>query len=98
MIFMASVTCMLKKKLGEINDFLFNKRIKLMSFLAVFFPLAGVYPVDILEDDPERHQEAALAYYATLREGMRPSAELFSLPTGEQVGGIFLVGRKLCKI
>ncbi|XP_034523812.1 protein FAM169B isoform X3 [Ailuropoda melanoleuca] len=46
---------------------------------------AGVYPVDILEDDPERHQEAALAYYATLREGMRPSAELFSLPTGEQV-------------
>ncbi|XP_040498656.1 protein FAM169B isoform X4 [Ursus maritimus] len=44
-----------------------------------------VYPVDILEDDPERHQEAALAYYAMLREGIRPSAELFSLPTGEQV-------------
>ncbi|XP_044926446.1 protein FAM169B isoform X3 [Mustela putorius furo] len=46
---------------------------------------AGVYPVDILEDDPERHREAALAYYATLREGMQPSEELFSLPTGEQV-------------
>ncbi|XP_027978632.1 protein FAM169B isoform X2 [Eumetopias jubatus] len=46
---------------------------------------AGIYPVDILEDDPERHREAALAYYATLREGMQSSVELFSLPTGEQV-------------
>ncbi|XP_059036097.1 protein FAM169B-like isoform X2 [Mustela lutreola] len=45
----------------------------------------SIYPVDILEDDPERHREAALAYYATLREGMQPSEELFSLPTGEQV-------------
>ncbi|XP_045416592.1 protein FAM169B-like isoform X2 [Lemur catta] len=46
---------------------------------------AGIYPVDILEDDPERHQEAALAYYASLREGARTSSEIFSLPTGEQV-------------
>ncbi|XP_072593286.1 protein FAM169B isoform X1 [Vulpes vulpes] len=46
---------------------------------------AGIYPVDILEDDPERHWEAALAYYTTLREGMRPPVEFFSLPTGEQV-------------
>ncbi|KAK2500582.1 hypothetical protein MC885_007991, partial [Smutsia gigantea] len=45
----------------------------------------GVYPVDILEDDPERHWEAALAYYAMLAEGGRPSPEVFSLPTGEQV-------------
>ncbi|XP_046511466.1 protein FAM169B-like isoform X5 [Equus quagga] len=46
---------------------------------------ADLYPVDILEDDPEGHQEAALAYYASLRAGVRPSAEVFSLPTGEQV-------------
>ncbi|XP_070123817.1 protein FAM169B isoform X1 [Equus caballus] len=46
---------------------------------------ADLYPVDILEDDPEGHREAALAYYASLRAGVRPSAEVFSLPTGEQV-------------
>ncbi|XP_074210060.1 protein FAM169B isoform X1 [Camelus bactrianus] len=46
---------------------------------------AGIYPVDILEDDPAGHGEAALAYYATLREGARSSPEVFSLPTGEQV-------------
>ncbi|XP_064335417.1 protein FAM169B [Camelus dromedarius] len=44
-----------------------------------------VYPVDILEDDPTGHREAALAYYAALREGARSSPEVFSLPTGEQV-------------
>ncbi|XP_066096106.1 protein FAM169B-like isoform X2 [Saccopteryx bilineata] len=46
---------------------------------------AGTYPVDILEDDPERHREAALAYYTTLRAGLQPSAEVLTLPTGEQV-------------
>ncbi|XP_076980189.1 protein FAM169B-like isoform X2 [Tamandua tetradactyla] len=46
---------------------------------------AGLYPVDILEDDPEGLQEAALAYYATLRDNARPSSEVFSLPTGEQI-------------
>ncbi|XP_074173708.1 protein FAM169B isoform X5 [Rhinolophus sinicus] len=46
---------------------------------------AGVYPVDILEDDPEGYRKAALAYYARLREGAQPSTEVFSLPTGEQV-------------
>ncbi|XP_023583578.1 protein FAM169B [Trichechus manatus latirostris] len=46
---------------------------------------AGIYPVDILEDDPEGLREAALAYYATLGEGAGPSPEVFSLPTGEQV-------------
>ncbi|XP_015454197.1 protein FAM169B [Pteropus alecto] len=45
----------------------------------------GTYPVDILEDDPEGHQEEALAYYAALGQGARPSTEVFSLPTGEQV-------------
>ncbi|XP_011355612.1 protein FAM169B [Pteropus vampyrus] len=45
----------------------------------------GTYPVDILEDDPEGHQEAALAYYAALGQGARPWTEVFSLPTGEQV-------------
>ena len=54
--------------------------------------------MDILEDDPERHWEAALAYYTTLREGMRPPVEFFSLPTGEQVRVILLVGKELCKI
>lgn len=38
-----------------------------------------------MEDDPEGHREAALAYYAALREGARSAAEVFSLPTGEQV-------------
>ncbi|KAL6063262.1 hypothetical protein STEG23_011717 [Scotinomys teguina] len=42
-----------------------------------------VYPVDILEDDPEGHQTATQVYYELLREGA--SAEVFSLPTGEQV-------------
>ncbi|XP_043290433.1 protein FAM169B-like [Cervus elaphus] len=46
---------------------------------------AGIYPVDILEDDPARHQEATLAYYTMLGEGAGPSPEVFSLPTGEQV-------------
>ncbi|XP_045019647.1 protein FAM169B isoform X4 [Bubalus bubalis] len=46
---------------------------------------AGIYPVDILEDDPAGHQEATLAYYAMLGEGAGPSPEVFSLPTGEQV-------------
>ncbi|CAK6442465.1 unnamed protein product [Pipistrellus nathusii] len=45
----------------------------------------GIYPVDVLEDDPEGHQEAALAYYAALRGGARSEAAIFSLPTGEQV-------------
>ena len=53
--------------------------------------------MDILEDDPERHLEATLGYYATLREGIRSSVEVFSLPTGEQVCVMFLVGRKLWK-
>nr|XP_036856514.1 protein FAM169B isoform X1 [Manis javanica] len=47
--------------------------------------LAGIYPVDILEDDPKGNWEAALAYYAMLAEGGRSSPEVFSLPTGEQV-------------
>lgn len=51
--------------------------------------------MDILEDDPEGHREAALAYYATLGEGAQSSAEVFSLPTGEQVCVIFHVGREL---
>ncbi|XP_053437764.1 uncharacterized protein LOC128579727 isoform X5 [Nycticebus coucang] len=46
---------------------------------------AGIYPVDILEDDPEGYQEAALAYYTSLGKGARTSPEIFSLPTGEQV-------------
>ncbi|XP_066211599.1 protein FAM169B-like isoform X2 [Saccopteryx leptura] len=46
---------------------------------------AGTYPVDVLEDDPERHREAALAYYTALRAGLQPSAEVLTLPTGEQV-------------
>ncbi|XP_073083228.1 protein FAM169B isoform X2 [Manis javanica] len=46
---------------------------------------AGIYPVDILEDDPKGNWEAALAYYAMLAEGGRSSPEVFSLPTGEQV-------------
>uniref|UniRef100_G1P2K9 Family with sequence similarity 169 member B n=1 Tax=Myotis lucifugus TaxID=59463 RepID=G1P2K9_MYOLU len=45
----------------------------------------GVYPVDGLEDDPEGHREASLAYYAALRGGALPGADVFSLPTGEQV-------------
>ena len=45
--------------------------------------------MDILEDDPAGHQEATLAYYAMLEEGARPSPEIFSLPTGEQVCVIF---------
>ncbi|GAB5572196.1 soluble lamin-associated protein of 75 kDa isoform X1 [Prionailurus iriomotensis] len=45
----------------------------------------GIYPVDILEDDPERHLEATLGYYVTLREGIRSSVEVFCLPTGEQI-------------
>ncbi|XP_036134044.1 protein FAM169B [Molossus molossus] len=46
---------------------------------------AGLYPVDILDDDPEGHREAALAYYATLRGGAPPPAAALSLPAGEQV-------------
>ncbi|XP_054550732.1 protein FAM169B [Talpa occidentalis] len=46
---------------------------------------AAGYPVDILEDDPEGLQEAALAYHATLRKAVGSPVELFSLPTGEQV-------------
>ncbi|XP_015997316.2 protein FAM169B isoform X2 [Rousettus aegyptiacus] len=46
---------------------------------------AGTYPVDVLEDDPEGQQAAALAYYARLRQGAQPTTEAFSLPTGEQV-------------
>ncbi|KAM7048496.1 uncharacterized protein WM277_009234 isoform 7-T7 [Molossus nigricans] len=45
----------------------------------------GLYPVDILDDDPEGHREAALAYYATLRGGAPPPAAALSLPAGEQV-------------
>nr|XP_026250526.1 protein FAM169B [Urocitellus parryii] len=46
---------------------------------------AGTYPVDILEDDPEGHQEATLAYHASLSEGAQTSSEIFSLSSGEQV-------------
>ncbi|XP_058433728.1 protein FAM169B [Marmota monax] len=46
---------------------------------------AGTYPVDILEDDPEGHQEATLAYHASLGEGAQTSSEIFSLSSGEQV-------------
>ncbi|XP_047622753.1 protein FAM169B-like isoform X1 [Phacochoerus africanus] len=46
---------------------------------------AGIYPVDVLEDDPVGYREVALAYSASLGEGARPSPEVFSLPTGEQV-------------
>lgn len=59
-------------------------------FLPSFSP-AGVYPVDVLEDDPEGYRKAALAYYARLREGAQPSTEVFSLPTGEQVWSSLLV-------
>ncbi|XP_077905195.1 protein FAM169B-like [Ictidomys tridecemlineatus] len=45
----------------------------------------GTYPVDILEDDPEGHQEATLAYHASLGEGAQTSSEVFSLSSGEQV-------------
>ncbi|XP_024838035.2 protein FAM169B [Bos taurus] len=54
-------------------------------FFCLLYPPAGIYPVDILEDDPAGHQEATLAYYAMLEEGAGPSPEVFSLPTGEQV-------------
>lgn len=47
--------------------------------------LSEAYPVDILEDDPEGHQAATQVYYESLREGAQASAEVFSLPTGEQV-------------
>lgn len=67
-----------------------------MSFLASSTP-AGMYPVDVLEDDPDAHQEAALAYYASFREGAGAPAEVFCLPTGEKVYVIFL-GEELCKI
>ncbi|XP_041512022.1 protein FAM169B-like [Microtus oregoni] len=43
------------------------------------------YPVDILQDDSEGQQAAAQVYYDLLREGAQASAEVFSLPTGEQV-------------
>ncbi|XP_045152405.1 protein FAM169B [Echinops telfairi] len=44
------------------------------------------YPVDTLEDDPDRLREAALAYHETLlQDRAAPSPELFSLSTGEQV-------------
>ncbi|XP_073918225.1 protein FAM169B-like isoform X2 [Castor canadensis] len=45
---------------------------------------AGIYPVDILEDDPTGHQEASLAYYTSLGEGAGTPG-IFTLPTGEQV-------------
>lgn len=54
--------------------------------------------MDVLEDDPEGHQEAALAYYAALRGGARSEAAIFSLPTGEQVCLILLVGRELWEL
>ncbi|XP_078232119.1 protein FAM169BP isoform X2 [Callithrix jacchus] len=46
---------------------------------------AGVYPVDILDDDPDAHRKAALACYTALGEGGEASSEVFCLPTGEQV-------------
>ncbi|XP_072869004.1 protein FAM169B [Chlorocebus sabaeus] len=46
---------------------------------------AGMYPVDVLEDDPDTYQEAALAYYASLREGAGASSGVFCLPTGEKM-------------
>lgn len=54
--------------------------------------------MDVLEDDPAGHREATLAYYAALREGTRSSADVFSLPTGEQVCLTRLVGRELWKL
>lgn len=71
------------------------ERVKLMSF----FPSipAHTYPVDILEDDPEGHQEATLAYYASLGEGAQTSSEIFSLSMGEQVC-VFFLGGEFCQI
>ncbi|XP_064232327.1 protein FAM169B isoform X4 [Aotus nancymaae] len=46
---------------------------------------AGVYPVDVLDDDPDTHRKAALACYTALGEGAGASSEVFCLPTGEQV-------------
>uniref|UniRef100_A0A8C6RFB3 Family with sequence similarity 169, member B n=2 Tax=Nannospalax galili TaxID=1026970 RepID=A0A8C6RFB3_NANGA len=48
-------------------------------------PAEVAYPVDILEDSPEGHQAAAQAYYDSLRERAPTAAEIFPLPTGEQV-------------
>ncbi|XP_006870763.1 PREDICTED: protein FAM169B-like [Chrysochloris asiatica] len=45
----------------------------------------GLFPVDILEDDPEGLRAASLACYAAIVEGAGPSPEVFSLPNGEQV-------------
>lgn len=73
----------------EVSDLYLNERVELMSFFCLLYPPVGIYPVDILEDDPAGHQEATLAYYAMLGEGARPSPEVFSLPTGEQVCVIF---------
>ncbi|XP_011825219.1 PREDICTED: protein FAM169B [Mandrillus leucophaeus] len=57
--------------------------------MAASFPYgmlrAGMYPVDVLEDDPDTYQEAALAYYASLREGAGASSGVFCLPTGVKV-------------
>jgi hypothetical protein len=65
-------------------------------FLSFFFPLSGIYPVDILEDDPTGHQEASLAYYTSLGEGAGTPG-IFTLPTGEQVSVIF-PSEELCQI
>ncbi|CAO2614249.1 Protein FAM169B [Lemmus lemmus] len=46
--------------------------------------LSEAYPVDILQDTSEGQQAAAQVYYNLLREGVQASAEVFSLPTGEQ--------------
>ncbi|XP_069909593.1 protein FAM169B isoform X3 [Oryctolagus cuniculus] len=46
---------------------------------------AGIYPVDVLEDDPDGHREATLTYYASLREGARTPPAALRFPTGEQV-------------
>ncbi|XP_051062461.1 protein FAM169B isoform X1 [Phodopus roborovskii] len=43
------------------------------------------YPVDILEDDPASYQAATQGYYEFLQQGTQASAEVLSLPTGEQV-------------
>lgn len=54
--------------------------------------------MDVLEDDPDGYRDAALAYYAALRAGTQPAAEVFSLPTGEQVRLLFLAAGELGEI
>ncbi|XP_036025347.1 protein FAM169B [Onychomys torridus] len=69
-----------------VRAFFANRKSSFMEthrFSILLVTAAKAYPVDILEEDPEGHQEAAQVYYDLLREGA--SAGVFSLPTGEQV-------------